>query len=124
MVLKGIYLVDLFRVHHLDPFNLELRPLMTEAIFSLIVRKIRSSWKTKPTVGCCTFLRKNKYIYTRRDLLTKKIMMDRNIFKKRYIEICLINVRHVLDNYAKVAYLKTLNLDPTVQGDISYLLFS
>jgi len=43
---------------------------------------------------------KRRKIYTGRDLLTKKSIIDRIIFQKRYIEICLRNMRHLLDNAA------------------------
>jgi len=74
---------------------------MTEAIFSLIVRKIRCFGKTKTHNGVL-YLKKKKRrkIYTGRDLLTKKSSIDRIIFQKRYIEICLRNMRHLLDNAA------------------------
>lgn len=86
----------------MDPFNLELRPIMTEAIFSLIVKKKKKKLgplgKQKPTVGYCTS-RKKKYILEEIYLL-KRSSIDRIIFQKRYIELCLRNMRHLLDNAA------------------------
>lgn len=71
-------------------FNLELRPLTTEATFSLIVRKkIRCFWKTKPTVGVLYLAGKkikNKKIYILEEIyLLKRSTIDRNIFQKRDI---------------------------------------
>ena len=75
-------------------FNLELRPLMTEAIFSLIVRKIRCFWKIKAQSRVLYL--KIKHILEEIYLL-KRSSIDRNIFQKSYIEICLRYMRHLLD---------------------------
>lgn len=48
----------------------------------------------KPTVGAVP--KKN----SARDLLTKISSIDRIIFQKRYIEICLRNMRNLLGNAA------------------------
>lgn len=46
-------------------FNLELRPVRTEAVFSLIVKRIRCFGKTKTHRGAL-YLKENKYIYWKR----------------------------------------------------------
>lgn len=74
---------------------------MTEAIFSLIVRKIRCFWNTKPTMGAVPKEKKKKKKYILEEIyLLKRSSIDRIIFQKRYIEICLRNMRHLLDNAA------------------------
>lgn len=68
---------------------------MAEALFSLIVRKIRCFWKLSPKWGALP-KDKKKHIMEEIYLLNRSII-DRIIFKKRYIKICLRNVRHLLD---------------------------
>lgn len=83
-------------------------------MFSLIVRKNlkkklgafkkRKKTQTHNGGGCCIY--KIKYIYTERDLATKKKLKYRVIFQKRYIEYVL----GIWDIYKimlpEVAYLK------------------
>lgn len=67
MVSRGI---DHFKSATFGSFNLEL--LMAEALFSLIVRKIRCFWKSSPKWGALP-KDKKKTTYNGRDLLTKQI---------------------------------------------------
>lgn len=85
---------DHFKSATFGSFNLEL--LMAEALFSLIVRKIRCFWKSSPKWGALSKDKKKPHITEEIYLLNRSII-DRIIFKKRYIEICLRNVRKLLD---------------------------